>query len=275
MTTTNPTLLAVPIAKDGNKNTIPATQATAGNGLMSQSTGFPPETSLPLGAGGVAPTREDFNGAFNLLGGVAFYAQKGWTFNYDATQDYYKGCIIIDPTDGKRYECIADMTAGTIAPHDDTTNIYWKEFGVDTSVLANTDLSNLTQDGEDHFLKQDFTIIYPNGGTEANPANISANSRYVEVNPFAGYYVRCQLEVYLNSEWGILGYYTDANGSSIYNGGASCSQFDDGSIVIQTLNSGLMIRSYEDGNPFGISSGLYTSLPCRVKVWKIGKAASA
>lgn len=128
MTTTNPTLLSVPIAQNGNKNTIPTTQATAGNGLMSQSTGFPPETSLPLGAGGVAPKREDFNGAFNLLGGVAFYAQKGWTFNYDATQDYYKGCVVIDPSDGKRYECIADMAAGTIAPHDDTANTYWTIF---------------------------------------------------------------------------------------------------------------------------------------------------
>jgi hypothetical protein len=55
-------------------------------------------------------------------------AQKGFTFNYDATQDYYTGCVVIDPTDGLRYECIADMTAGTIAPHDDTTNTYWQIF---------------------------------------------------------------------------------------------------------------------------------------------------
>jgi len=131
MTTTNPTLLAMPIAKNGTKNTIPETQAAAGNGLMSQSTGFPPETALPLGAGGVAPSREDFNGAFNLLGGVAYYAQKGWTFHYDATQDYFAGCIVIDPSDNKRYECIADMpVADTIAPHSDTSHTYWKEFSL-------------------------------------------------------------------------------------------------------------------------------------------------
>ena len=131
MTTTNPALLSVPIAENGNKNTIPATQAAAGNGLMSQSTGFPPETALPLGAGGVAPSREDMNGAFNLLGGVAFYAQKGWTFHYDATQAYFKGCIVIDPADDKRYECIADMAVDdTIAPHSDTNNTYWKEFSL-------------------------------------------------------------------------------------------------------------------------------------------------
>lgn len=126
MTTTNPTLLAMPIAKNGTKNTIPETQAAAGNGLMSQSTGFPPETALPLGAGGIAPSREDFNGAFNLLGGVAFYAQKGWKFLYDNDQDYYAGCIVRDADDGKLYECVADMTAGTVAPHSDTANDYWK-----------------------------------------------------------------------------------------------------------------------------------------------------
>ena len=125
---TNPTLLAMPLAENGTKNVIPETQATAGDGLFSQSTGFPAETSLPLGAGGVAPSREDFNGLANLLGGVAYYAQKGFTFNYDATQDYYKGCVVIDPNDGLRYECIADMAAGTIAPSADTTNTYWTIF---------------------------------------------------------------------------------------------------------------------------------------------------
>lgn len=122
---TNPTLLSMPIAENGTKNTIPETQATPGNGLMSQSTGFPAECSLPLGAGGIAPDRADFNGAFNLLSGVAFMAQKGFTFNYDSTQDYYKGCVVIDPTDGNRYLCIADMAAGTVAPSADTTGDYW------------------------------------------------------------------------------------------------------------------------------------------------------
>ena len=125
---TNPTLLTMPIAENGQKNAIPATQAAAGDGLLSQSTGFPPETALPLGAGGKAPTREDFNGAFNLLSDIAFYTQKGWTFEYDATQAYYKGCIVMDATDGLRYECINDVAAGTILPSADTNNDYWREY---------------------------------------------------------------------------------------------------------------------------------------------------
>lgn len=119
---TNPTLLLVPIAENGTKNTLPETQATPGNGLMSQSTGFPAECSLPLGAGGVAPDRADFNGAFNLLGGVAFYAQKGWRFAWDAAQDYYEGCIVIDTTDGSAYQALADVAAGGSVPSLDTTN---------------------------------------------------------------------------------------------------------------------------------------------------------
>ena len=122
----NPTLLKMPLAADGEKATIPETTGST-TGEFSQQYGFQAINALPLQAGGIAPKREDFNGAFNLLGGVAFYAQKGWVFAYDTTQDYYKGCIVIDPADGNKYECIADMAAGTIAPHSDSSNTYWKD----------------------------------------------------------------------------------------------------------------------------------------------------
>jgi len=123
---TNPTLLTMPIAENGQKNTIPATQAAAGDGLLSQSTGFPPETALPLGAGGKAPTREDFNGALNLLSDIAFYAQKGWFFQFDDTQDYFEGCVVRDTTDGVLYEAINDVAAGGSVPSSDSDN--WKKF---------------------------------------------------------------------------------------------------------------------------------------------------
>ena len=121
----NPTLLTMPIAENGQKNTIPATQAAAGDGLLSQSTGFPPETALPLGAGGVAPKREDFNGAFNLLSDIAFYAQKGWVFKWDENQAYFVGCEVIDETDGFKYRCIQDVEAGGDAPSADGA-VHWR-----------------------------------------------------------------------------------------------------------------------------------------------------
>ena len=122
---TNPTLITTPFAESGDKTTPPNTN-TPSDGRFSQTLGFPPVTAIPLGSGGKAPKREDFNGAFNMLSALMFYAQKGFTFNYDATQDYYTGCVVIDTIDGKRYECIADMAAGTIAPSADTGNTYWK-----------------------------------------------------------------------------------------------------------------------------------------------------
>jgi hypothetical protein len=122
---TNPTLLTQPIAANGAKNVIPNTTSTAG--AMSQDQGFPAETALPLGAGGVAPSREDFNGAFNLLSGIAFMAQKGFVFNFDNLQDYYVGCVVRDTTDEEKYECIVDAPAGTGEPHETPAN--WKKFG--------------------------------------------------------------------------------------------------------------------------------------------------
>ena len=137
---TNPTLLTQPIAANGAKNVIPNTTSTAG--AMSQDQGFPAETALPLGAGGVAPSREDFNGAFNLLSELMFYAQKGWQFEFDELQDYFAGCIVRDTLDGKLYEAINDVPASSTHPSADSVN--WKEFGnPDLSNYANKQLSNL------------------------------------------------------------------------------------------------------------------------------------
>lgn len=126
----NPTLLTRPLAEDGQKNTIPDT-TTATTGLFSQQYGWQSINSLPPQAGGKAVKREDFNGAFNLLGGVVFMAQKGFTFNFDTTQDYYVGCVVTDPKDGQKYECIADVSAGGSAPSADSTHWQLANNGTD------------------------------------------------------------------------------------------------------------------------------------------------
>ena len=125
----NPTLLKMPLAADGEKATIPETTGST-TGEFSQQYGFQAINALPLQAGGIAPKREDMNGVFNLLGGVAYYAQKGWTFKYDNTQAYFAGCVVIDPADGKRYECISDVAAGGTAPNEDTSGTYWKRYSL-------------------------------------------------------------------------------------------------------------------------------------------------
>lgn len=118
-----PTLLKTPIAQDGAKNTIPETTGST-TGLLSQQYGWQEINALPLTAGGIAPSRLDFNGVFNLLSNILFYTQKGWQWEFDETQNYFAGCTVKDTADGKTYVCIADVSASTTHPSSDTT--HWK-----------------------------------------------------------------------------------------------------------------------------------------------------
>jgi hypothetical protein len=117
----NPTLLQMPLAVNGDKNTIPV-ETGSNTGLFSQKYGFQSINSLPLSAGGKAISRHDYNGAMYLLSNILFYAQKGFTFEFDSTQDYFTGCEVIDPADGNKYRCIADVTAEGDSPSEDTTH---------------------------------------------------------------------------------------------------------------------------------------------------------
>lgn len=121
----NPTLLTSPIAENGDKNVIPASTG-ATTGLLDQEHGFQQINELPLQAGGLPPQRKDFNGVFNLLSGILYMAQRGYTFEYDNTLPYVVGCIVVDPLDGKIYRCINDVSAGGFNPSADATN--WKPY---------------------------------------------------------------------------------------------------------------------------------------------------
>lgn len=82
---------------------------------------------------------------------------------------------------------------------------------------------------------QNFTIIYPNGGTASNPARITTNKRYVEDNPFPGYYVLCITQIQVNDKWGeITWIYTS---DSV---GVKASQLlPDDKIIVQTGTNSL------------------------------------
>ena len=129
----NPTLLSRLLCADADKNTIPDTDAGTA-GVFSQQYGWQAINSLPLSAGGKAVQRQDFNGVFNLLGGIAFYAQKGYTFEWDITQDYYAGCVVTDPLDGNKYNAKNDVAKGGSNPSLDSTN--WELFGDTTGMLT-------------------------------------------------------------------------------------------------------------------------------------------
>ena len=127
------------------------------------------------------------------------------------------------------------------------------------------DIGNLRSDVNDKFdLNNDWCYIYPNNGTEQNPANITTGSKYIETNPFPNYFVGMRIELYDST----IGWYQvnhiDYYSGSTYHG-----------IEIYQYNSNIVIRT---GNAPYLAHPSDTEVSttnkiskCRVKVWKIGK----
>jgi hypothetical protein len=114
-----------------------------------------------------------------------------------------------------------------------------------------------------------FTIIYPNGGTAAAPANITINTRYVSPNPFPGYRVLCQLELRIGGVWGSPGGNLAVQGAGAEYYGCLSTQFNDDTIVTQTANTYLLTNNPGASlHPFP-APGAVTTAPARVKVWRI------
>ncbi len=113
----------------------------------------------------------------------------------------------------------------------------------------------------------DFTIIYPNGGSEASPASVSVNSRYISGNPFPGHRVFCVAQVLIGGVWGEAPFiFSDAGGAS----GVRASQLNDGQVIVQTGSTRIKVSSAASGDPFGDYSSVVTvPVPCRVLVWKL------
>ena len=119
-----PSYIDNPWATNGTKTTIPATQATPGDGSASWDKGFPPETAIPISQGGVPPRYVDFNGVFYSLSSFAWWQQRGGLFSYSNTIDYPVGAIVI--SGGKTYQCLAENGPGTTAGVKAVTNTtYW------------------------------------------------------------------------------------------------------------------------------------------------------
>ena len=134
---------------------------------------------------------------------------------------------------------------------------------------GNTDAGNGNNGGSG--ISGDFTIIYPNDGTEENPAEIFINQRIVMDNPFPGSYVNCEAQVYYKNKWGNPCFALDP-----YNKGwgtGAHQLLPEDKIIIQTGNRAILGGSISNGNPFDIMSLTEAEIPtvakCRVLVWKI------
>jgi len=141
-------------------------------------------------------------------------------------------------------------------------------------VATSEDIGHLQNDVNKRMnLENDWCYIYPNNGTAINPANIAANSRYVEANPFPGYIVKCICELFFNNEWGESGWFTCSSNGDNRAVGAKAYQLNNDNIILQTGNWACLIYAMSlGGGPFSANStGSVSNLPCRIKVWKIGK----
>lgn len=111
-----------------------------------------------------------------------------------------------------------------------------------------------------------FAIIYPNGGTPEVTQKVFANSRYVMTNPFPGFHVICEPEIFIESpatDWFKPGWAT--NLSEGY--GVSAGMYGANQIIVQTGTNGVAGAAGITGGTAQIA--VQTSAYCRVKIRKI------
>ena len=146
----------------------------------------------------------------------------------------------------------------------------WEPIG-DTSQLA-TQLGVVDAKVQALDANTGFTIIYPNGGTEAAPANVSINSTYLLPNPFPGFHVFCEAEVLYAGVWAKTGWVgafaTGVNRNDYY--GVNAAPRSDDQILVTTGTFGLLAGATSMGGGHSAPTGAITTpLPSRVKVWKL------
>lgn len=114
-----------------------------------------------------------------------------------------------------------------------------------------------------------FTILYPNGGSAAAPANVAVSTRYVMPNPFPGSFVFCVPQLLYGGIWGDPGW--DGNTGSGGQAAGARAGMANSDVVLQTAATALLVASFHGGNMHAVAGGavVSTPLPCRVLCWKL------
>ncbi len=126
MTIPKPTLLPVPFAENGARNTIPAEQPTAPGETnhASWKTGFPPVTMMPLEAGGIPPEGMDFNGILHAISSNVTHWNAGGQMRFDsdfctAIGGYPKGAVLQSDDGEKSFVSLKDENTVNFNEVDD------------------------------------------------------------------------------------------------------------------------------------------------------------
>ncbi len=125
----NPPSLINILGYGADISTIPAT-TPSGSGAFSYQSGFPAITAIPLTAGGIAPSREDFNAVIKLMSQHLFFLQSGSLYTWNSTLDYLPGAHILG-SNGQEYVAVQssgpDTSAKAQNPVNDADGTYWKK----------------------------------------------------------------------------------------------------------------------------------------------------
>lgn len=169
---TQPSRISEPFAGSGTKNVIPATNATpSASQAASWASGFPPECSQPISAGGCPVPRNDMNGVLNWLSQGFAYNQDGGVWAWSALADYDIGRIVRG-SDGLLYQSKAQsgpgVAAGAQDPVSDTGFVYWQAPNVPT--MPEGDLSDAVASTRWVRAFTAYAVVYVDGanGSDSN-----------------------------------------------------------------------------------------------------------
>ena len=142
-----PSRIPEPFAGSGTKNTIPATNATpSASQAASWASGFPPECSQPISAGGCPVPRNDVNGALNQLSQDFAFRQDGGIWAWSALADY-DAHRMVRGSDGMLYWSVAQsgpgFGSGAVDPTTDD-GTYWSSPALKTMALGDKSAAGAT-----------------------------------------------------------------------------------------------------------------------------------
>lgn len=171
-----PSRISEPFAGSGTKNSIPATNATpSASQAASWASGFPPECSQPISAGGCPVPRNDVNGVLNQISQDYAFRQDGGVWEWSALADYDVGRIVRG-SDGLLYRSKAQSGVSIVVGAQDPTadnGTYWTavpldnadvvhKSGSETITGAKTFASSVDFAGNGHNFASDIVIATPN-----------------------------------------------------------------------------------------------------------------
>ena len=131
-----PSRIPEPFAGSGSKNTIPATNTNpSASQAASWASGFPPECSQPISAGGCPVPRNDINGALNQISQDFAFRQDGGIWAWSAQADYDTQRIVRG-SDGLLYWSVQQsgpgIASGAVDPTADN-GTYWTAVPTDSA----------------------------------------------------------------------------------------------------------------------------------------------